>query len=177
MFDTMTLIKSAAAFVGALLFLLLVSWAAGSIFDMSVPMAEDGEGPIQAYTIEIDESSSASDEPEEEVDFDALLADADADAGQKHFGKCRACHALDGKDGTGPHLNGVVDREIASISGFAYSDAMVAHADDYDGWTPEALYHFLTNPKAEVPGTKMVFAGFKKPQDIADLVTYLEGTD
>lgn len=176
MFDTMTLIKSAAAFVGALLFLLLVSWAAGSIYDMSVATNEDGE-PVQAYTIEVEDSGSASAEPEEEVDFDALLADADAAAGEKQFGKCRACHSVDGKDGTGPHLNGVVDREIASVSGFAYSDAMVAHADDYDGWTPEALYHFLTSPKAEVPGTKMVFAGFKKPQDIADLVTYLEGTN
>lgn len=178
MFNTMTITKAAGALIGALLFMLLASWAASGIFHVgdSGHLAE-GEKPAQAYTIEVaesDTSSSSSDEATEAVDFDALLAAADPAKGEKDFGKCKSCHKLDGNDATGPHLNGVVGRPIATAAGFAYSDAMKAHASDYPDWTPEALYHFLTNPKAEVPGTKMAFAGFKKPQDIADLVAYLE---
>lgn len=176
MFNTMTITKAAGAIIGALLFLLLSLWMASSIFDMRIAADhETGETP-QAYTIELaDADSSAADAEEEvEVDFDALMADADPAAGEKSFGKCRACHKLDGGNATGPHLDGVVGRPIASVDGFAYSDAMIEHANDYPDWSPEALYHFLTNPKAEVPGTKMVFAGFKKPQEIADLVAYLE---
>lgn len=175
MFNTMTITKAAGAFIGALLFLLLVSWMASSIFDMSIAAdPETGETP-QAFTIEVADSGAAAEEEEvEEIDFDALMANADAAAGERAFGKCRACHKLDGSDSTGPHLDGVVGRAIASADGFGYSDAMVEHANDYPDWSPEALYHFLTNPRGEVPGTRMIFAGIRQPQEIADLVAYLE---
>lgn len=176
MFNTMTITKAAGALIGALLFMLLTSWAASGIFHMGSSDHAEGEAPAQAYTIEVADAAPADDEEEEAeaFDFDALMASADAAAGEKDFGKCRACHKLDGSNATGPHLDGVVGRAIASVDGFNYSSAMVEHVNDYPDWSPEALYHFLTNPKAEVPGTKMVFAGFKNPQDIADLVAYLE---
>jgi hypothetical protein len=41
-------------------------------------------------------------------------------------------------------------------------------------WTPEALQEFLANPKGVVKGTKMSFAGLKKPEDRADLIAYLQ---
>ncbi len=34
-------------------------------------------------------------------------------------------------------------------------------------WDEEQMFTYLENPKKFVPGTKMVFAGFKKPQDRA----------
>ena len=176
MFNTMTITKAAGAIIGAVLFLLLTLWMASGIFDMSIAAdPETGEVP-QAFTIELADSGASADEAEEEeeIDFDALLADADVAAGEKNFGKCRACHKLDGGNSTGPHLDGVVGRPIAAVDGFAYSNAMIEHADDYPDWSPEALYHFLANPRAEVPGTKMVFAGIRRPQEIADLVAYLE---
>lgn len=173
MFNTMTLTKAAGALVGSLLFLLLAVWMASGIFDMTVAKNADGETP-QAYVIEVADAAPAAEAEEEEVDMDALMANADAAKGEKDFGKCKACHRLDGSNTTGPHLDGVVGRAIASVDGFAYSNAMVEHAEDYPDWSPEALLHFLTNPRAEVPGTKMVFAGFKNPQDIANLVAYLE---
>ena len=51
---------------------------------------------------------------------------------------------------------------------------MTEHAAEAPNWTPEALQEFLANPKADVPGTKMAFAGLKDPQDRADLIAYLE---
>ncbi len=41
-------------------------------------------------------------------------------------------------------------------------------------WTPENLNKYLENPKAMVPGTKMVFPGLKSAQDRADVIAYLE---
>ena len=168
MFNTMTITKAAGALIGSLLFLMLLIWAAEGIYHM--------EEETQAFTIEVAGSDSDAGEAAEPValDVDALMAAADPAAGEKDFGKCKACHKLDGNNSTGPHLDGVVGRPIASAAGFAYSDPMKEHTADYPDWTPEALFHFLTNPKAEVPGTKMAFAGIKKPEDIADLVAYLQ---
>ena len=108
---------------------------------------------------------------EEQVDFPALLAAADPAAGEKVFGKCKSCHKLDGSKGTGPHLDGVMGRPVASVADFAYSDGMKAHGGN---WDPEPLQVFLTDPKGVVPGTKMSFAGLKKPEDRANLIAYLQ---
>lgn len=174
MFDTMTVTKTAGALIGSILFLLLLSWAASGIFHMG-PAGHGGE-QVQAYTIPVEaaESAEAGEAAEEGPDFATVLASADAAAGEKVFGKCKACHKLDGSDGTGPHLNGVVGRAVASVAGFNYSDGMKGHTADAPDWTPEALQEFLTSPKTVVKGTKMAFAGLPKIQDRANLVAYLE---
>ncbi|SNR60645.1 cytochrome c family protein [Paracoccus sediminis] len=171
MFNTMTLTKAAGALIGALLFLMLANWAASSLYTVS--SGEHGE-IAQAYTIPVEEAAGGEEPAEEQIDFAALLASADAAAGEKDFGKCKACHKLDGSDGVGPHLNGVVGREVAGIAGFSYSPAMVEHKAVAPQWTPEALQEFLANPKGVVPGTKMSFAGLKDPQDRADIIAYLQ---
>ncbi len=99
---------------------------------------------------------------------------ADAGKGEKVFGKCRACHKIDGTDATGPHLNGVVGREIGAVAGFGYSGALEQVGDV---WSPENLFAFLENPKGEAPGTTMSFAGLKKPEDRVNLIAYLDGLD
>jgi cytochrome c len=96
---------------------------------------------------------------------------ADPAAGETVFKKCAACHKLDGSNGVGPHLDGVVARPIAGVEGFAYSDPMASHGGD---WTPENLFQFLDNPKGFIPGTKMTFAGLPKEEDRANVIAYLE---
>lgn len=175
MFDTMTVTKAAGALIGALLFLLLVNWGASAVYQVGSGEGGEGEEHAQAYTIPVPETAEGGEGAEEEqIDFAALLAAADPAAGEKAFGKCKACHTVDGSDGVGPHLNGVVGRDVASVGGFAYSDAMVAHAGEAPQWTPEALQEFLADPKGVVSGTKMSFAGVKKPEDRANLIAYLQ---
>jgi len=78
---------------------------------------------------------------------------------------------MDGTDGTGPHLNDVVDRAKAAVAGFGYSEAILAMADQ--AWTPENLNAFLENPKGYMPGLKMSFAGLPKVEDRANVIAYL----
>jgi cytochrome c len=164
MFDTMTLTKIAGGLFGAWLILLLGKWGAEEIYHAEM----HGEA---SYVIEVAEAEEAA--PAEDVDVAALMASADAGKGEAVFRKCSACHKLDGTDAVGPHLNGVVGRDIASVGGFAYSAAL----SGIDGaWTPEELYGFLLNPKGYAPGTIMGFAGLKKPEDKADVIAYLQST-
>ena len=101
-------------------------------------------------------------------------AEGDADAGKKVFRKCRACHKVEeGKKGVGPHLFGVVDRQVAAVEGYNYSDAMTAFGDG-NTWTEELLDSYLTKPKALVPGTKMTFSGLRKEADRANVIAYLK---
>lgn len=172
MFDTMTLTKITAAVCGALLFYLLGNWAAEGLYHAKAGGAH-GEEVTQAYTIDTGEEASAA-ATEEGPDFATVLASADAAAGEKVFGKCKACHKLDGSDGTGPHLNGIVGKAKAASAGFGYSAALVSMAAD--AWTPENLEAFLTNPKGYAPGTKMSFAGLPKVEDRANLIAYLSTT-
>lgn len=168
MFDTMTLTKATGAVCGSLLVYLFASWAADALYSTS-PASHGGEEVAQAYTIDTGAEAPAE-AVEEGPSFEEVFAAADPAAGEKVFGKCKACHKIDGADSTGPHLNGVVNRAAASIGGFGYSDAMKAVTEP---WTPEHLNAFLTNPKGLVPGTKMGFAGLPKVQDRANVIAYL----
>ena len=178
MFNTMTITKAAGALIGSLLALLLLAWAGSALFHVGPAEGAHGDEPVaQAYTIPVESSGGGEAEEEVQIDFAALMEAADPAKGEKVFGKCKACHKLDGADGTGPHLNGVVDRAVASIAGFGYSEPMVAHAAEAPNWTPEALQEFLASPKGVVPGTKMSFAGLPKPEDRANLIAYLQSVN
>jgi cytochrome c len=174
MFNTMTLTKAAGALIGALLFLMLANWGASALFHVGHGDGHGDEELAQAYTIAVPESAAGGEVVEEEIDFDALMANADVAAGEKQWAKCRACHALDGSDGVGPHLNGVVGRDVASIAGFNYSGAMSDHAGEVPVWDVEAIQHFIENPRGVVAGTAMSFGGLKKPEDRANVIAFIE---
>ncbi|HEY1259020.1 MAG TPA: cytochrome c family protein [Stellaceae bacterium] len=97
---------------------------------------------------------------------------ADVEAGKVVFKKCALCHTNEkGKNKVGPSLFGIVGRKSASLTNYNYSDAM----KKFDHvWTPELLNTYLTDPHAEVPGTKMIFPGLKDAADRANVITYLE---
>ena len=166
MFDTMTMTKIVGAGCGSLLVFMLGGWAADALYSTG---GGHGGGE-QSYVIDTG-AEEAGAEVAEGPSFDELYAAADAASGEKVFAKCKACHKVDGSDGTGPHLNGVVDRQKAVVAGFGYSDALMAMSAD--AWTPANLDGFLTNPKRYMPGTKMSFAGLPKPTDRADLIAWL----
>ena len=172
MFDTMTVTKAGGALCGAFLIFLLGKWAAEGLYNTE-PASHGGEEVAQAYTIDTGAAASGSgDAAAAGPDFATVFASADAAAGEKVFSKCKSCHKIDGANATGPHLNGVVGRAVASVAGFGYSDGMKAHGGN---WDPEALEKFLTNPKGVVKGTKMTFAGLPKVEDRANVIKYLSG--
>jgi cytochrome c len=165
MFDTMTWTKIIGGLCGALLVFLLGNWAGEVLY------AEQGTAGKPAYSIEVAGASSSKPAAAKGPDFKTALADADVKKGARIFNKCKACHRIDGKNATGPHLNGVVGRKVASVADFSYSDALKKKGGD---WTPAALDTWLESPKKDVPGTKMGFAGLPKVQDRADVIAYLE---
>lgn len=173
MFDTMTMTKAVGAVCGSLLVFLLAGWAGTSLYTVGGHGEGHGEEVAQAYVIETGAEEPAE-AAEEGPDFATVLASADAGAGEAVFKKCQSCHKLDGSDGVGPHLNGVVDRAKAASAGYAYSEALAALTAE--SWTPENLNGFLENPKGYMPGTKMAFAGLPKVEDRANLVAYLAAT-
>lgn len=163
MFDTMTVTKAAAGFLATFLVFLLVKWGAELTYHT------EGHGAA-AYVVEPEASDGAAEEVE--VSFEELLASADVDKGAKVFKKCAACHKLeDGANATGPTLYAVVDRPVAGVSGFGYSDAMASHGGE---WTTDALNEFLLKPSSYVSGTSMSFSGLKKDKDRANLIAYLQ---
>lgn len=103
-------------------------------------------------------------------------ADGDAASGEKVFKKCKACHDIGegAKDKVGPALTGVAGAELASSGTFKYSDAFLARKAEGVIWTDDELNAFLTKPKEHIPGTKMTFAGLKKPEDRANVIAYLK---
>ena len=104
----------------------------------------------------------------------APLPPGDVKRGEAIFkGRAAQCHTATkgGQNGVGPNLHGIVGRLSGTVPGYSYTKANI---DSNTIWTPEALDVYLENPKKFIPGTKMSFAGIKKPQERADLIAYLE---
>jgi cytochrome c len=101
----------------------------------------------------------------------AALA-ADPAAGEKIFKmQCGICHAVAaGQNRIGPTLFGVVGRPAGSVAGFNYT---ADHKKLGITWDAANLDKYLTNPRAMVPDTSMVYAGLKDDAERADLVAYL----
>jgi cytochrome c len=95
----------------------------------------------------------------------------DAGVGKAAFAQCTACHSVDGSNGVGPSLQGVVGRKVGSLAGFHYSRAMKSTAYSWDAAHLDA---YLANPQAAIPGNVMPFSGVADAKQRADLVAYLQ---
>ncbi|EIM27777.1 c-type cytochrome [Microvirga lotononidis] len=100
----------------------------------------------------------------------------DAAAGEKVFTQCRACHQIgpNAKNAVGPVLNGVIGRHSGSVEGYNYSPA---NKNSGLTWDEATFREYIKDPKAKIPGTKMIFAGVKDEQKVNDLVAYLKQFD
>lgn len=98
----------------------------------------------------------------------------DAANGEKVFRKCKACHAVEeGKNKVGPSLHNIVNRAVGTVEKYKYSKAMIAYGEGGAVWDEATLSAYLEAPRKAVKGTKMAFAGLKKPDDRADVIAYL----
>ena len=75
-----------------------------------------------------------------------------------------------GQSKVGPNLWNIINNSKASVSGFAYSNAL---KNSGGTWSYEELNALLYKPKDYLPGTKMNFSGLKKANDRANLILWL----
>jgi cytochrome c len=109
--------------------------------------------------------------------FTAVPAEAqDAAAGEKVFLACRACHQIGetAKNAVGPVLNGIIGRHSGQYPGYNYSEA---NKNSGITWDEATFREYIKDPKAKIPGTKMVYPGVKDEQKVNDLVAYLKQFD
>ena len=100
----------------------------------------------------------------------------DVEKGATIFKKCALCHKI-GPGATnlvGPVLNGLDGRHSGSVAGFNYSDA---NKNSGIVWSEQTFGDYIKDPKAKIPGTKMVFAGIKNEREAKDLWAYLKQFD
>ncbi|WP_201833261.1 c-type cytochrome [Microvirga zambiensis] len=100
----------------------------------------------------------------------------DAAAGEKVFTQCRACHQIGetAKNAVGPELNGLFGRHSGAVEGYNYSPA---NKNSGITWDEATFREYIKDPRAKIPGTKMIFAGVKDEQRVNDLVAYLKQFD
>ncbi len=100
----------------------------------------------------------------------------DVASGEKVFLQCKACHQVGetAKNGVGPVLNGLLGRKSGTIEGFSYSPA---NKNSGITWDEATFREYIKDPKAKIPGTKMVFPGLKDPKQIEDILAYLKQFD
>jgi cytochrome c len=97
----------------------------------------------------------------------------DVEAGKIAFRKCALCHTVEpGKSNKiGPSLFGIVGRKSAGLDDYSYSAAM----REFDRvWDTASLDAYLADPRAMVPGTKMIYPGIKDESERRDIIAYLE---
>ena len=128
-------------------------------YDLPLAAAETGGGG--------DAKSAAPAAP-----LPVLLAKASIDKGASLAKACGACHNFDkgAAAKVGPPLWGVVGRQVGTVSGFSYSEAIKGKGGE---WTLDKINAFITSPKGYAPGTKMSYAGEQDPQKRADILDYL----
>ena len=97
----------------------------------------------------------------------------DVAAGEQSFKKCFPCHSIgDGaKNKVGPELNGIDGRHSGTAPDYHYSDA---NAKSGIVWDEVTFKEYIRDPRAKIPGTKMIFPGIKNETEVNNLWAYLK---
>jgi cytochrome c len=100
----------------------------------------------------------------------------DVAAGEQSFKKCLPCHAIGegAKNKVGPELNGLDGRHSGTAAGYSYSDA---NKNSGIVWSEETFKEYIKDPRAKIPGTKMIFPGIKNETEANNLWSYLKQFD
>jgi cytochrome c len=100
----------------------------------------------------------------------------DLKAGEDSFKKCLPCHSVGegAKNKVGPVLNGLEGRKSGTIEGFTYTDA---NKNSGLVWDEAVFRDYIKDPRAKIPGTKMIFAGIKNDKEVSDLWAYMRQFD
>ena len=103
----------------------------------------------------------------------AYAADGDVAAGRTAYNQCRPCHQIgpDAANSVGPVLNGVFGRKAGEFKDYNYSDANKASGLV---WDEANLREYLKNPRAKVPGTKMIFPGITREAQMDNVIAFLK---
>ncbi len=103
----------------------------------------------------------------------AFAADGDVAAGRTAYNQCRPCHQIgaDAQNSVGPVLNGVFGRKAGEYKDYNYSDANKGSGLTWDEAT---LREYLKNPRAKVPGTKMIFPGITREAQMDNIIAFLK---
>jgi cytochrome c len=87
---------------------------------------------------------------------------------------CANCHSPDiGVNKIGPSLWGIIDRPIAVVPDYNYSETLRDRKTEWQVWDEAALDVYLRNPREAVHGVKMFFKGLPEPSERADVIAYL----
>ncbi len=100
----------------------------------------------------------------------------DAAAGEQSFKKCFPCHSIGegAKNKVGPELNGIDGRHSGTAADYNYSDA---NKKSGIVWSQATFLEYIKDPRAKIPGTKMIFPGIKNEKEAGDLWAYLKQFD
>jgi cytochrome c len=103
----------------------------------------------------------------------AAASAQDVTAGEQSFKKCLPCHSVGAgaKNKVGPELNGLDGRKAGTAEGFNYSEG---NKNSGITWSDSVFKEYIKDPRAKIPGTKMVFAGIRNEQEVNDLWAYLK---
>jgi cytochrome c len=162
--------KILGAILGTCLVLLAVHIASGALF--SPPVAAKPGYEIAVKEEQPGKAGGEAAAPASQP-IENLLASASAEHGAQLAKQCQVCHNLQEGQGPkiGPDLYGVVGRQVASQPNFHYTDALKKKGGT---WTFDALNKWIDDPRADVPGTAMTFAGIKNEKQRADVIAYLD---